>query len=158
MDTETTVSHLSQSLSQAAESQRALLSDLTLYAKDESVRFTNLRMDRNSQALDKLSTCVGLPGLIGLQQEWLRDLMQDYAGQNMRLVGAWRGVAHTVVSEAKDAAGETVDRMHAHADDTAQQTEETLDHAQDLGHQAVHETSEQVNNIGQDLNNNYIQH
>jgi hypothetical protein len=149
MDTaiEATVSQLSQSLSQAAQSQRALLSELALYARDESLRFSNLRQERNSQAMEKFASCASLPSLIGLQQEWLRDLMQDYAGQNTRLAAAWRGVAGTMVSEAKAAAGET-----------AQQAEETLDHAQDIAQDAMHETGEQMADLDHDANNTYVQH
>ncbi len=152
------VSQLSQSLSQAAESQRLLLSEIAVYAKDESLRFANLRLERNGQVLEKLSTCTGLPGLIGLQQEWLRELMQDYTSQNMRLAGAWRGVAHTVVSEATDAASETVDRMQQHTADMTRQAEDTAQQAVDSGHQAVQQTGEQLANLGQDMNNNYVQH
>lgn len=152
------VSQLSQSLAGAAESQRALLSEMTLYAKDESLRFANLRMERNSHALERLSACTGLPGVIELQQEWLRDLMQDYAGQNMRLVGTWRGVAHTVVREATEAAGETVERMQAQAADMTRTTEEAVNHAGEMGQQAVHETGEQMTDLGHEMNNNYVQH
>ena len=152
------VSQLSQSLAGAAESQRALLSEMTLYAKDESLRFANLRMERNSHALERLSACTGLPGVIELQQEWLRDLMQDYAGQNMRLVGTWRGVAHTVVREATEAAGETAERMQAQAADMTRTTEEAVSHAGEMGQQAVHETGEQMTDLGHEMNNNYVQH
>ncbi len=152
------ISQLSQSLAGAAESQRALLSEMTLYAKDEAQRFANLRMERNSHALEKLSTCTGLPGMIELQQEWLRDLMQDYAGQNMRLVGTWRGVAHTVVSEATEAVGETVERMQSGAADMARTTEEAASHAEDLGQQAGQDVGEQMADLSHDMNNNYVQH
>lgn len=152
------ISQLSQALAGAAESQRALLSDMTLYAKDESLRFANLRMERNSHALEKLSACTGLPGVIELQQEWLRDLMQDYAGQNMRLVGTWRGVAQTVVRDVTEAAGETVERMQNQAADMAHTTEEAVRHAEEVDQQAVHETGEQMTDLSHDMNNNYVQH
>src|SRR5260221_10459892 len=64
---------LSQTLAQTTESQRALAKEMTGFAKDESLRFVNLRLERNGAALDKLQHCAGLPGLIGAQQEWLRD-------------------------------------------------------------------------------------
>jgi hypothetical protein len=78
-DTDHAVSQLSQSLAQAAESQRLLAQEMTVFAKDESLRFANLRLDRNGATLDKLQNCHGIPGLIGVQQEWLRDFLQDYA-------------------------------------------------------------------------------
>ena len=152
------VSQLSQNLSQAAESQRSLMNEMALFAKDESLRFTTLRLERNGQALEKLSTCIGLPGLIGLQQEWMRDLIADYAGQNMRLAGAWRGVAQAAVHQAGDAADQTMDRAQAAATDMAQQTGEAMDAATDAGQQVLHDATEQAGNFSQDLNNNYVQH
>ena len=152
------VSQLSQSLAQAAQSQRDLVGEITAFTKDESLRFASQRLERNGQALEKLSTCTGLPGLIGLQQEWLRELAQDYADQTMRLAGAWRGVAHTVVSEATDAASQTVDRMQAHATDMAHQAQDVAEETADTVQQAAHETGEQMADFSQDLNNNYVQH
>jgi hypothetical protein len=70
---------------------------MTGFAKDESLRFVNLRLERNGVALDKLQHCAGLPGLIGVQQEWLRNLLQDYTSQNMRMLGAWRGLTKNLV-------------------------------------------------------------
>ena len=152
------VSQLSQSLSQAAESHRSLLNEMAQFAKDESLRFTTLRLERNGQALEKLSTCVGLPGLIGLQQEWMRDLIADYAGQNMRLAGAWRGVAHAVVHEAHDTTHQAMDEAQETGADLAQQAEHTMDAAAEAGQQALHDTTEQATNFSQDVNNNYVQH
>ena len=91
-DHDQTVSQLGQSLAQTAESGRALVEEMTLFAKDESLRFVNLRLERNGAALDRLQNCQGIPGLIGVQQEWLRDLLQDYTGQSMRWMGALRGL------------------------------------------------------------------
>ena len=46
-DSEQAVSQLSQSLAQAAESHRLLAEEMTSFAKDESLRFANLRLERN---------------------------------------------------------------------------------------------------------------
>ena len=80
------------------------------FAKDEGLRFVNLRLERNGQALDKLQNCQGIPGLIGVQQEWLRDLVQDYIGQNMRMAGALRGLTQNVMACASEQAAESMDR------------------------------------------------
>src|SRR5579872_6377850 len=66
------VSQLSESMAQTVESQRALIQEMTLFAREEGIRFVNLRLERNGHALDKLQSCQGIPGLIGVQQEWLR--------------------------------------------------------------------------------------
>ena len=112
------VSQLTESLSQAAQNQRALLQEMSSFAKDETLRFFNLRLERNEAALEKMQHCVGLPGLIGVQQEWLRDFVQDLMGQNMRLAGVLRGVTHDAVATATAAA------------------QDMQDGAQDMAHQA----------------------
>ena len=100
---------LSQTLAQTGESQRALVKEMTGFAKDESLRFVNLRLERNGAALDKLQHCQGIPGLIGVQQEWLRDLLQDYTGQSMRMLGAWRGLTKNVMETAAESAADNID-------------------------------------------------
>lgn len=132
------VSQLSESLANTAESHRALFQELTLFAKDEGLRFVNLRLERNGHALDKLQNCHGLPGLIGVHQEWLRDLVQDYMGQNMRLAGAFRGLTQNVMASAAETASENIDRMQHEASGMA------------------HEAGEQMSQMAQDVNQ-YVQ-
>lgn len=115
------VSQLGESLAQTAERQRALFQDITNFAKEEGLRFMNLRLERNGSALDKLQNCHGLPGLMGVQQEWLRDLMQDYMSQNMRLAGAFRGLTQNVVASASQTASQAMDQMQQNASEMAEQ-------------------------------------
>ena len=135
-----TVSQLGQSLARTADSATALVEEMTVFAKDESLRFVNLRLERNGAALDRLQNCQGIPGLIGVQQEWLRDLLQDYTSQSMRWMGAFRGLTRNVMEKATENAADGIDRMQ-------HQTEE-----------AVQQAEEQLGNIVQDTNNNYVQH
>ena len=139
-DSPKAVSQLSESVAQTAESQRALFQDITHFAKEESLRFMNLRLERNGAALDKLQNCRGLPGLLGVQQEWLRDLVQDYMSQNMRLAGAFRGVAQNVVASAAETASQTVDRMQQEAGEMAEQTGEQMNRAAETVENYVQET------------------
>ena len=157
-DHDQTVSQLGQSMAQTAESGRALVQEMTVFAKDESLRFVNLRLERNGAALDRLQTCQGVPGLIGVQQEWLRDLLQDYTGQGMRWMGALRGLTRTVMEKATERAADTIDRVQDEARDVMQQAEDAARDAENVGYQAVQQTEEQVGNIVQDTNNNYVQH
>ena len=124
------VSQLSESMAHTAESHRALIQEMTIFAKDEGLRFVNLRLERNGQAMDKLQNCHGIPGLIGVQQEWLRDFVQDYMGQNMRLAGALRGLTQNVMACAS----------------------ENLDHAQHIANDLAQETNQQMSHIAQDIN------
>ena len=139
-DSPKAVSQLSESVAQTAESQRALFQDMTHFAKEESLRFMNLRLERNGTALDKLQNCRGLPGLLGVQQEWLRDLVQDYMSQNMRLAGAFRGVAQNVVASAAQTASQTVDHMQQEAGEMAEQAGEQMHQAAETVETYVQET------------------
>jgi len=157
-DPDQTVSQLGQSLAQSAESGRALVEGMSVFAKDESLRFVNLRLERNGAALDKLQNCHGIPGLIGVQQEWLRDFLQDYSSQSMRLMGTLRGLTKNVIESAAENAADSIDRMQHQTSDAMHQAEDAIHHAQDMGYQAVQQTGEQIGNIVPDPNNNYIQH
>jgi hypothetical protein len=129
------VSQLSESLARAGESQRLLAQELSVFAKDESLRFMNLRLERNGQALDKLQNCHGLPGLIGVQQEWLRDLLQDYTSQSMRVMSAMRGLTKNVMTSAVETASENIDRMQHEAGDAMNRAGDAMDRASEqMGH------------------------
>jgi hypothetical protein len=132
------VSQLGESLAQASESQRVLVQEITVFAKDESLRFVNLRLERNGAALDKLQSCAGLPGLIGVQQEWLRDFVQDYIGQNMRVAGAFRGLAQNAIVSAAEATSENIDRMQHEASDTVHRAAEQMDQPNSYAQEPVH--------------------
>jgi len=119
------ISRFNSALAQASESQRALIQEIGQFARDESLRFVSLRLERTGMLIDKLSTGQGIGGLFAAQQEWLRDLAADYAAHNMRMMGALRGMADTAVAQAADAAGQTMDRAHA-------QTQDHLQAAQDM--------------------------
>ena len=105
------MSPLGDCLLQVHESQRQLFQQMSSFARDESLRFANLRLERNGEVLEKIQNCHGLPGLIGGQQEWLRAFVEDYLGQQMRLAGAFRGIAHEVVANIGETASENIDRM-----------------------------------------------
>jgi hypothetical protein len=121
------VSQLSESMAHTAQSHRALIQEMSVFAKDEGLRFANLRLERNGQALDRLQNCHGIPGLIGVQQEWLRDFVQDYMGQNMRLTGALRGLTQNVMA----CASENIDHAQHIASDMAQETNQQMSHIAD---------------------------
>lgn len=138
------VSDFHDALSHAGESQRALFQEISQFTRDESVRFANLRLERNGALLDKLSNSVGMGGMIAAQQEWLRDMIADYAEQGQRAASAWRGFAHTVVTSATQAAGETVDRVHARASDAVRQTAEAVEESQQRIDAAAQDFSQQA--------------
>ncbi|HEY4077535.1 MAG TPA: hypothetical protein VGM26_11470 [Rhizomicrobium sp.] len=147
------VSHLGECLSQTAESQRALFQEMSNFAKDESQRFFSTRLERNGAAMDRMQNCQGIAGLMGAQQEWLRDLLHDYTAQQMRFANAFRGLAHNVVTSATQAASENIDRMQKHAAGMAHQAEDMAHHAADMTQHAMdsaYNTAEHTNPLAQD--------
>lgn len=134
------VSQLGENIAQTVESQRALLQEMTHFAKEEGLRFMNLRLERNGSALYKLQHCQGLPGLLGVQQEWLRDLVQDYMSQNMRLAGAFRGLTQNVVTSAAQTASQTVDQMHQDANEMVEQAGQQINQAAQVADDYVQQT------------------
>ena len=108
-------------------------------------RFADLRLERNGGTLDKLQSCQGIPGLIGVQQEWLRDLLQDYASQSMRMMGALRGLTKNAMESAAENASDNIDRMRKEAQDAMDKTSEAMTRA-----------GEQASHAAQD-NSNYVQ-
>lgn len=155
------VSQISESLTHAAESHRALVQDMTEFAKDESLRFTSLRLARNGAALNKLQTFAGLPGLFHMQQEWLRDFLQDYAAQNLRVAGAFRGLARNMVASVAEVGSENLDGLQHEAGEMVHQTAEAssdvMDHMQHEASNMAHRSGEQMGQMTQEANT-YIQH
>lgn len=131
------VSQLSESMAHTAETHRALIQEISLFAKDEGLRFVNLRLERNGQVLDKLQNCQGIPGLISVQQEWLRDFVQDYIGQNMRMAGALRGVTQNVMASASEQTAKNIERVQHAAKDMAHEAGQQISQAaQETGNYA----------------------
>jgi hypothetical protein len=148
-DANASISQLGDCVTHAAESQRQLFQEMSNFARNEASRFANLRLERNGQALEKMQNCQGLPGLIGVQQEWLRAFFQDYLGQQMRLAGAFRGLTHEVVTTAAETASQNIDRMRQDGQEAAETAGHQMNQmAQDAGNQM----DQMVQNAG-----NYVQ-
>ena len=135
------ISQLGESMAQTAESHRILTQGMTSFVKDESLRFMNLRLERNGQVLDRLQNCHGIPGLIGVQQEWLRDLLQDYTSQSMRLMGAMRGLTKNVRASAVETASENIDRMQQEAGDAMNRASDAMEQASEQASHVVQQTN-----------------
>ena len=141
LDSDQTISQLSHSMSHAAESHRQLAQEMSVFAKDEGLRFANLRLERNGDTLDKLQSCQGVPGLIGVQQEWLRDFLQDYASQSMRMIGALRDFTKSVMEKAAENASDNIERIKTQAEDAMGHTSAMMEKAADQMSHAAQENS-----------------
>ena len=150
------ISELGDRLAQAAESQRQLFQEMASFARDEASRFASLRLERNGEALDKMQNCHGLPGLIGVQQEWLRAFVEDYLGQQMRFAGAFRSLAHEVATNATETASENIDRMQQQAGEAIHQAGQAADHTGDQMNQMADTADRQMDQMAQDTNT-YVQ-
>jgi hypothetical protein len=138
------VSQLSQSMVQAAESHRQLAQDIGVFAKDEGLRFANLRLERNGSTLDKLQNCHGLPGLIGVQQEWVRDFLQDYTSQSMRVMNAMRGFTKHAMESAAENASDNIERMKSQTQEVMGHTSAVMEKAADQMSQMAQDSSDFV--------------
>ncbi len=141
-----TVSQFHDSITRLARRNHDLLRRMGEQARQDSVQFLTLRLDRTGQAMEKLQNCQGLGGVIAVQQGWLRDLVQDYAEHNLRLAGIFRGIAHDTLASARDAAGQTLDQARETAAEAQQSTSEAVHQAesfsQDMANQAPHYAQE----------------
>jgi hypothetical protein len=117
-------SALSESLADIARRNRALAQAMAHFTREEYLRFFQMRLDRDTTAIGKLGDVHGVPGLIGVQQEWLRDLFQDYAGQQMRLAGLMRDMSHNAMDRCSEMAGMGLDTMRAAAGEMQGQMQE----------------------------------
>ena len=133
-------SQLGDCLAQVAESQRRLFQEMASFVRGEASRFANLRLERNGEALEKMQNCRGLPGLISVQQEWLRALVEDYLGQQMRLAGAFRGLAHEVAASAAETASENIDRISQEVREAADTMGQQMDQMAQETNSYVRET------------------
>jgi hypothetical protein len=145
-------SQLGDSLARAAESQRLLFQEMTSFVRDEGLRFTNCRLERNGEAMEKMQNCQGLPGLIGVQQEWLRGFVEDYLAQQMRLAGAFRGIAHNVVASAAETASENIDRMQQEGQRVAEVAGHEMNRMADTAGQQMDQTAQDAQQA-----NTYVQ-
>lgn len=95
-------SALTASLTEAVHKNRLLIEQMAQFTRNESLRFFQRRMEQDTAAMSKLQDAHGIGAIIGVQQEWLRGLFQDYAGQNMRIAG----LVHDLTQDAFDRCGE----------------------------------------------------
>jgi hypothetical protein len=118
------VSKLDQSLEKILDQNRIFFEEMTRMARQESLRFAALRLERMSQAVDHLHDFHGFGGLVSTQHEFLRELMQDYASQGMRIAERLcqltthsLATARDAAQESGEAAAEAVQAMEEHAED-----------------------------------------
>jgi hypothetical protein len=123
-----------QSVSKALDYNRSLIEETTEFAVSESRNFINLRLERAQQALTRLESC-NVSDLAGVQQAWMRDLLQDYADQGVRYAQALQDAARKSMA----AAMAIQQPLAAKAHETARETvHDMADEAQHMAQDAQH--------------------
>lgn len=97
---------LCQSLERTMDQNRVLFSEIARFTKDESLRLAQRNLDRANHAFAHFDDHRNFAGLIGAQQEWIREMMQDYAAQSMHYTEMFRSLAEGVQHQAKHAVSE----------------------------------------------------
>ena len=111
------ITQLSQSLERALSQNRALLEEMARFTKDESLRFAHAQLDHADLAFSHFRERRDLSGLIGAQQEWSKQMMQEYASLSLRYAEMFHALAQHVQSHVKHAADEFQHRAEEAAED-----------------------------------------
>jgi len=107
---------LSQSLEKTLIQNRALFDEMTRFARDESLRLAQTQLDHADHAFSHFRERKDLSGLIGVQQEWIKHMMQDYASLSLRYAEMFQHFARHVRAHAESAASD----LKQHAEEVAE--------------------------------------
>jgi hypothetical protein len=119
---------LRQSVEKTLDQNRALLTEMAHFTKTESMRMAQRNLDHANHAIAHFDERRDLTGLIEAQQEWIKEMMQDYAALSLRYAEMFRSLTDSMRHRAEHAASEFAD--------DAEESAEALRHA---GEAAMHE-------------------
>ena len=124
---------LSQSLEKTLEQNRVLFREIARFTKEESLRLAQRQLDHAGHAFAKFDGQRDFNTLIGAQQEWITDVMRDYADQSLRCAETFRNLAEHMRCASEQAASE----FHAAAEETVEDLVRTGDAMMDRVEQAA---------------------
>jgi hypothetical protein len=78
------MAQLSRSMERAMDQNRMLLEEMARFAKEESLRLAHVQLDQADHAFMRLRHSRDLSGLIDAQQDWMKQMMQEYVGLSLR--------------------------------------------------------------------------
>ena len=119
-DNRESIVQLSQSLEKTLAQNRDLVEGMTRFAKDETLRLVHAQLDHANQAFSHFRERRDVSGLIGAQQEWLRQMMQEYANSSLRYAEMFQTLAQHVQSHVKNAAHDFQHQSERAAEDLGQ--------------------------------------
>jgi DNA anti-recombination protein RmuC len=131
------IAQLSHSLEKTLDQNRVLLAEMTRFAKDESLRFAHMQLDHADQAFAHFRDRRDLTGLIGAQQEWFREMMQEYANQSLRYAEMFQALTRHVQSHVENAVSELQDQAEESLDGLDRDVADIVD----VGHGTTGEQS-----------------
>jgi hypothetical protein len=114
---------LSQSLEKTLEQNRVLFREIAHFTKEESLRLVQRQLDHAGHAFAKFDERRDFSTLIDAHQEWVTEVMRDYADQSLRCAEMFRGLAERMRSASEQAASE----FHAAAEEDVEDLVRTGD-------------------------------
>lgn len=111
---------LSQSLETTLTQNRALFEEMTRFARSESLRLAQAQLEHADLAFSHFRERQDLSGVIGAQQEWVKQMMQDYAGLSLRYAEMFQLFAKHVRAHVEIAAGDLRQQAEEVAEDLGQ--------------------------------------
>jgi hypothetical protein len=105
------VAQMNHALERTLEQNRALLEEMTRFTRHESLRLAHRQLDYADNAMTHFHERRDFGGLIGAQQEWVKQTMQDYAALGLRYAEMFQAMTQHVQSHVENAASEF--RQHA---------------------------------------------
>ncbi len=78
------MAQLSQSMERTMDQNRMLLEEMARFAKEESLRLAHVQLDQADHAFMRLRDSRDLTGLIDAQQDWMKQMMQEYVALSLR--------------------------------------------------------------------------
>ena len=124
---------LRQSVEKTLDQNRALLTEMAHFTKAESLRMAQRNLDHANHAIAHFDERRDLAGLIEAQQEWIKEMMQDYASLSLRYAEMFRSLTDSMRQRAEHGAAE----FAAEAEETAETLRQTGEAAMHDVHRAA---------------------
>lgn len=95
---------MSRSLDATLGQSRALMDEMMRFAREESVHLAQKQLDHASNAFAQFGERRDIAGLVDVQQEWAKLVMQDYASLGLRYAEMFHALTQRVQSQVQASA------------------------------------------------------
>ena len=114
-------------LEKTLDQNRLLFWEIARFARNESLRLATRNLEYADHAFAHFDRHRNLVGLIGAQQEWIREMMQEFAAPGRHYTLMFRNLAQGVQHQAEQAASEFGAQTEAAAEELGK-TDEVMMH------------------------------